>query len=318
MYQNVHTAAARGGASIVPRVLLSYLPQFKTVEPLQRALARTCEPTDYCVDSGAHVWLGDFFKKGLKPPVEAAEKFLQYFVTSIRNLERKPTYVVELDVQQMYGDDTITAWRRDIWAPLERETGVRVCYVWHPPEEWRGWRAMAENESIRYLGMGGIVQVSDEQRMAMAKLAYAVGKPVHGFAGVNIKWITSTPFYSVDSTSWAVGAQAFGAACTFDPSTGKMTWHHIGNSAVRKDPKKAMYSLIKTGIHASDVIDRGRANNVKRYSRYYEQAAKPYQELEAWHTARWRAKGVDWEAQLAKHGNSLPGAAGGHHKAPGV
>lgn len=316
MYQGAHTAAAAGGPSLVHRVLLSYLPQFKTVDPLLRALDRTMQPVDYCVDSGAHVWLGDFFKKEILPPVEQAEKFLQLFVASIKNLQHKPSFVVELDIQRLYGDDRIAAWRRDIWAPFEQETGIRVCYVWHPINEIAGWKRMLECEWMRFLAMASNHQISAEQRTTMVLQAYKVGKPVHGFAAINVTWLKATPFFSVDSTSWAVSAQAFGNAVVFDPTSGGLKRYKVGNAQARKDKSAAMLGLIKTGIHASDVIDLGRQHNRKNYGRYYTQSAEPYKQLEEWHTARWRGKGIDWEKRLAESGNVIAGSAGGHFKAP--
>lgn len=318
MYQPVHTAAAAGGNSVVHRALLSYLPQFKSEKDCLLAYDRCSQPVDYCVDSGAHVWLNDYLKKNLLPPAEKAEAFIRQFVESIQRLKRPPTFVVELDLQRLYGLDTIKAWRRDIWYPFEVKTGIRVCYVWHPVEEMAAWSAMLDDPEMRYLGIGGARHLAEGQRIAMTFMAYRAGKPTHGFAGVNVSWMKNSPFYSVDSTSWAVSAQAFGVASVFDPTTGGLKRYKIGNAQVRKDPRIAELGLIQTGIHASDVIDRGRAKNRKMYARYYSKAAEPYKELEEWHTARWRNKGVDWEDRLKRSGNLPPGSGGGHHEAAAV
>ena len=318
MYQPTHTAAAAGGNSVVHRPLLSYLPQFKSERDCLLAYDRCSQPVDYCVDSGAHVWLNDFLKKSIRPPAEKAEAFIRQFTVSIERLMRPPTFVVELDLQRLYGDDTIQAWRRDIWMPFEARTGIRVCYVWHPTEDLASWKAMLDNPQMRYLGLGGTRHFSPEQRTTMAFSAYRASKPVHAFAGVNVTWMKEAPFYSVDSTSWAVSAQAFGVASVFDPNTGGLKRYRIGNAQVRADERVAALGLIQTGIHASDVIDRGREKNRKNYGRYYSKAAEPYKALEEWHTARWRAKGVDWEDRLKRAGNLPPGSTGGHHKAPAL
>lgn len=312
MYQPKHTMAARGGASVVHRVLLSFLPQFKTVDPLLCALERSSEPVDYCVDSGAHVWLNDFFKKQLLPPVNDVEAFIRRFVASVTKLPRAPTYVVELDLQRLYGGPAVERWRREIWMPFEKETGIRVCYVWHPSDGLDKWKEMLDDTNMTYLAMASNKLITEEQRVFQVFSAFQAGKPVHGFAAVDVRWIKTSPFYSVDSTSWAVSGQAFGNAAVFDPHTGKLKRYRVGNKQMRDNSAIAQLGLLRTGIHASDVIDLGRDKNQKLYSRYYTQSALPYRQLEEWHTARWRNKGVDWEAQLARSGYTVPNFLGGH------
>jgi hypothetical protein len=264
------------------------------------------------------VWLSDFFKGKELPPKARAEETIRAFVSSVKALQHKPTFVVELDLQKLYGHDTVDAWRQDIWVPFESETGIRVCYVWHPVDGQERWKALLDSPDHCFLGMAGLRSLSHEARVGNALQAYVAGKPTHGFAAVDVRWLKSTPFFSVDSTSWAVSAQAFGNAVRFDATTGGFKRYKIGNAQVRKDARVAELGILETGIHASDVIDRGRERNKKEYARYYTQSAKPYAELEEWHTARWRLKGIDWDKRLSESGFVVANAQGGHLQAPAL
>ena len=307
-----------GGSTPLHRVLTSYLPSFKDATRLRTALENTCEPVDYCVDSGAHVWIAAFFKKGEKHPVAKVEKTLETFVASIKSLPRKPTFVVELDLQRIYGLDVVEAWRRDLWAPFEQEMGIRVCYVWHEVDGLAKWSSMLNDPTVRYMGVGGDRTIPVDLRRRMTLHAYAAGKPVHGFASVDVRWMRQIPFYSVDSTSWAVGAQVFGLVPRFDAAAGKIRQGPVGNRQMRENPKIAAANLMRAkGFFPSDILEKTNGErSEKNYNRFYSAAGEVFRQLEEWHTAYWRAKGLDWDAQLRKHGNEIPGASGGHLKSP--
>lgn len=309
-----------GGSAPVHRLLTSYLPAFKNADKLLIALDRACEPEDYCVDSGAHVWLAAFFKKGEKHPVSKVEATLDRFLRTVKSLPRKPSFVVELDLQRIYGLDVVEAWRRDHWKPFEEETGIRVCYVWHQVDGVQRWKAMLDDPEMRYLGTGSDRTVPVDLRKRLMFAAYSAAKPVHGFASVDVRWMRQIPFYSVDSTSWAVGAQVFGLVPRFDAAAGKIRQSHVGNRQFKDDPKVAAANLMRAkGFYPSDILEKTNGErSEKNYARFITAAGEVFRQLEEWHTAYWLAKGLDWDAQLRKHGNVVAGASGGHLKAPGV
>jgi len=305
------------GPAHLHRVLLSYHPGFKNNEKLQIALQRADEPIDYCVDSGAHIWLASYFKHNKKAPIAEVEATLARFIASIRAMPRKPSFVVELDLQRIYGMDVVDAWRRDLWQPFERETGIPVCYVWHRVDGTPKWRSMLEDSGINYLGLSGDRSIGTEIRAALVLEAYKAGKPVHGFASVDTSWMKKVPFYSVDSTSWAVGAQVFGLAPTFDPVAGKIRQVHVGNREFKHAPRKAAANLMKArNFYASDILEK--KDGKKNYPRFFGAAGDVFRKLEEWHTAWWVSKGLDWEAQLRRHNNVIGGSRGGHVQAPRV
>lgn len=278
------------------RMLISPQNPNWPVTKFENALRRT-NPEDFCVDSGAHIWLSSFFKTNERVPIEKVETALRSFMASVEALSAKPHFAVELDLQRIYGGDTVAAWRRDLWAPFERRTGIRVCYVWHPGDDWSSY---LNDPDMHYLGMGGANSDFDmPTRAAMVHQAYKAGKPVHGFASVNSKWIRQVPFYSVDSTSWASSA-FFGGLPKFDGVTGRMQQVKVGKAAFTQDSKKAVGRIAHHGKGKVkiDVLTAGKEQRYARLHDYFQHAADEYDRLERWYTAYWRARGIDWDAAV--------------------
>lgn len=292
-----HTATKRRGINCkVKRLLTSFTNSNWTSTDIEAALINA-QPEDYCVDSGAHVWLSSFFKSNERAEPRLVEKHLTNFMAAIEGMKKPPTFVVELDLQRIYGPDMIAAWRRDLWVPFEKRTGIRVCYVWHPGEEWKPY---LDHPDMHYLGMGGANSDFDvPSRAQMVYAAYKAAKPVHGFASVNAKWIRAVPFYSVDSTSWAAGT-FFGTVPVFDAKTGKVRQLAAGRSSFSSSPKAAAGRLAKAGgkVRLNALTERD--GTKQDYSAFYQHASEVYVRFEQWFTAYWRARGVDWDARLAE------------------
>lgn len=291
------------------RLLTSFVKPSWTAERLEKAI-KAANPRDgYCVDSGAHVWISSFMKTGQMPPRDQVERHLTNFVEHVQRLKQKPSFVVELDLQRIFGMSTIDAWRRDIWMPLEAKTGIRVCYVWQPTDGEATWRAMLSDDRMRYLGMGGAQSgekvIKNEQRAHMIYRAYEAAKPVHGFAAVRGRWLRTVPFFSVDSTSWAAGT-FFGLIPSFNAADGRLSQRSVGRTTFKEQPKLVLGRLAKakSRISVSTLSER---SNGKDFSAFYQQAAGVYEQFEAWYTSYWRARGLDWEGRLAAAGNLPPG-----------
>ena len=281
------------------RFLVSYASAKMTVAKLYQPVLEA-GATDYCVDSGAHIWLSAFFKKAEKPPIGAVEKHIENFITAIRALPTPPTFMVELDLQAMYGLDVVRAWRRDIWVPLEHELGVRICYVWHTDDGGEEWERMLLDPNLRYLGLAtrDIMPTLDRARMVLR--AYYAGKPVHGFASTGAKIMRHVPYYSVDSTSWLAG-QIFGSSRVFDTATGSMRVPKIGRNGAKEDVHGALLGIISTqqavSLQGAASTDRVVSREVAR--QYALCAARSFRQFEDWYTAYWKARGVDWDARLS-------------------
>lgn len=288
----------------VDRLLVSFVSSTWTAERLMRAVNRT-EAPDFCVDSGAHVWLSKFFKTGERPPVEKVEAHLRGFLAAVESLPRKPSFVVELDLQRIYGMELIERWRHELWRPFEKRTGIRVCYVWHVTDGEDQWEGFLADPEVNYLGLGSGGSIPIDQRARLVHAAYKAGKPVHGFASVNGDWIKQVPYYSVDSTSWAAGT-FFGTVPIFNPSTGVVQQLGVGRNTFKAKPRLAAGRLVRAGKGKIKFDTLTESDGKKQdFSAYYQHAAENYRRFEQWYTAYWRIRGVDWEARLAEREREL-------------
>ena len=249
-------------------------------------------PHDWCVDSGAHHYLNAWFKKRTLPPIAEVEKHIQDLVAFIRSAPVRPAFVVEEDLQDLYGRDVVEAWRRDIWKPLERETGTAVCYVWHVKDGEKGWGELLDDPDMRLLGFGGGASLAELLGPKLVMQAHRVGKPVHGFAQVRKRVMQVVPFYSVDSTSWTA-ASLYGLLASFDLQRGT-----VSNSAAGKRARRTMGAKHALGTMAS--ISRGSVQSTDMTAKAgcaastYQLAADAYAKAEDFYTAYWRARGIEW------------------------
>jgi hypothetical protein len=111
----------------------------------------------------------------------------------------------------------------------------------------------------------------------------------------------------VDSTSWGAGS-LFGTVHSFDAQRGMILGKSAGRTLLRTDSSKAVGNLMAAGgrVHLRDLMGVKAGGSL---SRMYQEAAKVHEKFEAWYTSFWRAKGIDWEKQLAKGSSSTAVAA---------
>ncbi len=268
-------------------------------------------PKAYCVDSGAHFFISDWWKHGLRKSIQEVERFQTDLVEELATFPEKPAWVVEMDLQDVYGGPIVDRWRERIWLPVQERMGVPVCFVWHVATDTRAqWDALVADPNVRALGIGGRFARGDSDRgvplaeaHSMCMAAYAAGKPVHGFAQVKREIMLRVPFASVDSTSWASGA-LYGQHTSFDARQGKLLRAEVGRSAQAKDSKRVQGLLaIRSGgkLRAEELRGSGEdsgSGTVQTLVQLYQETADAYEAYEDWITEWWRGHGVDWAARL--------------------
>jgi len=298
---------SREGRARLRHVLLSFVVRSWGADKFQNVLANTQPTHGFCVDSGAHTWMSLYHKTHVKPPMAAVEAAIEKFSENLRTLVAggdRPRFMVDLDVQKIYGLPTINAWRRDIWQPLEKELETPVCYVWHPADGEARWTELLDAPEVRYLGMGSsfsLMPISEWARLV--RRAYAAGKPVHGFAKIHSRYLREIPFYSVDSVSWA-GGPFFGYVSKFDAVSGKMRQLKVGDRSLQEDGNAAVLSRLAKAAGGKipiSLIRRGSGHG-KDYTAFYTNAIEQYARFEEWHTAYWIRRGIDWEGRLLATG----------------
>lgn len=289
----------------VQRLLLSF---YGSEERLLHAL-HDCAPEDWCIDSGAHFFLGAHFKHDKRPPVADVEAHIVRYTDFLRRLPSKPAFAVEMDLQELYGIDLINEWREDIWAPFEEETGIPVLYAWHTMDGKHGFKDMVANPDIRLMGLSNLRATPVPQLTKLVSYAYHHGIPVHGFAAVRGRILKQVPFFSVDSTSWG-SVSLFGVVRSFDPIKGVMKTGAAGRGVFKRDKKACAAAVIKAGrgkIHISDTLGVNAGGDL---SRTYQFAADQYVSFEEWYNAYWKCKGVDWDAKLKAQAQTKAASVG--------
>jgi hypothetical protein len=285
----------------VRRLLVSY--HKGTRNTLMDGWKNSGSPKDWCVDSGAHLYIRRFWDEKICPPLREAEEH----VASLAELARKvrPTFLVEADLQDLYGDDVIRAWRRDIWKPLEQSTGVKICYVWHAHDNLDGWRRMLDDPDMGFLGIAAGAAVVQRIAPEMVSSAYKVKKPVHGFAQVRRMSLQKVPFYSVDSTSWSASS-LYGLIPSLNiKSGGSFSNKHAGKGEMKRGRGKAalgvMAARTKGRVGAADMLGKGGCSDST-----YQWAADVYMSAERFFDAYWEARGFNWGEQLSESDPTNP------------
>jgi len=286
-----------GAAVRMRHLLVSYAVTRNAQSRFNTALAQAGDPHSYVIDSGAHLYISQYFKHGRIDERAVPEKHMREFMTVCRTLERRPAFVVEMDLQDLYGLPVVEQWREELCIPFEHETGIPVCYVWHGNDGRRGWDALLRDDRKRVLGIGGKIiskgGLSGGDAQAMVLDAYAAGKAVHGFAQVKTDVMRTVPFSSVDSTSWG-SAAIYGSTSVFDAASGTVRKRYAGRRDFALHPDKAMGVLLTTGGR----VRRDDMQNAAGTVKVYQEAVNAYDQQEQFFTAWWLAKGVDW----SKHG----------------
>jgi hypothetical protein len=196
-------------------VLMSYL--YIKSKPKKFMKERFAKRPDLriLIDSGAHTFLedkrGEYANKG----IDYWEKYIEGYVSFIRENKEHIFAAVELDIDSLVGTAKVEEWRTKYFEPLEAE-GIQVIYVWHSIKGDAEWEKMCERYS--FIGFSFREVSADftiKKLSKMFNLAKKYKARIHGFAATGMDTISTYPFYTVDSTTWLVGTQ-FGEVNYFD------------------------------------------------------------------------------------------------------
>ncbi len=253
------------------------------------------------VDSGAHTFFSEvdngdpnsglsasMIRKKTKTKASPDEYFDGY-IKWLEIWKDKIDYFVELDIGELVGQKKVLLWRK----MLEDKGLLHKCItVYHPRiMTYRDYLEDIKNSKSRYVALEG--DRLHRKRLPYTQLiepAYAEGVRVHGFAIVKPQIINSSPFYSVDSSSWSAGSR-FGTlmACI---GRGQL------KSVKLNQLNKSLLALIAVGVdHIEDVH-----HVVKQSQRdkRYQISIRAYKALQDYYTELWKLRGIDWEAKIGK------------------
>jgi hypothetical protein len=158
------------------------------------------ETDDFLLDSGAFT-----FMSGAKTTKEEMNGYVNQYIDFINKHDIK--YFIEIDVESIFGMKRVEGWRRHI----ESNTGKRVIPVWHINRGIEYWKGMVQD--YKYVAIGGQVQkifnlnkTDYDNFKKMIQYAKAKGVKVHGLGFTKTKEMSEYQYFSVDSSTWKMGA----------------------------------------------------------------------------------------------------------------
>lgn len=139
-----------------------------------------------------------------------------------------------MDVDKLFGLPQVEEWRRRI----ERGTGRPCIPVWHKERGIDYWLRMCRE--YKYVAIGGLVldirQKEYESIRKMVEYAYLRGVRVHGLGFTKTQDLPNYKFYSVDSSSWTIGAVWSQHCYFFD--TDHMRYRSVKHEGIKTDISK--------------------------------------------------------------------------------
>jgi len=174
----------------------------------------------FMTDSGGFSFIQQLVSKGeLTEETQKEEYWLPYlheYVNWIKNHAEHIFVAANLDLDAIVGREVVDKWNKVYFEPLEKI--VNIVYVAHRDinkeyDDYNGIRRLNEYcKKYKYVG------VSQEYKDYHTKV-YTVAKQykniIHGFAWTSIPLLKSSPFFSVDSTTW-LGGVRYGTSYNYD------------------------------------------------------------------------------------------------------
>ena len=166
-----------------------------------------CEKTIQCVDINNFMLdSGAFsFMSGAKISKKQMEEYIAQYIEFINRYDVK--HFIEIDMDMIFGLKQVEKWR----AMLEKETGKQSIPVWHRNRGVKYYRDMVDE--YRYIAIGSQVQkifnISKQDYENIKKMvlyAYSKGVKVHGLGFTKTQEIQDYKYFSVDSSTWKMGA----------------------------------------------------------------------------------------------------------------
>jgi hypothetical protein len=154
----------------------------------------------FLLDSGAFSYMS-----GAQTTKQEMNRYVNDYIDFINRHDVK--YFMEMDVESIFGMKQVEAWRKHI----ESKTGKQAIPVWHIQRGIDYWKSMVSDYS--YVAIGGQVQkifnlTKADYSNFKKMIDYARSKrvKVHGLGFTKTKEIFDYKYFSVDSTSWKMGA----------------------------------------------------------------------------------------------------------------
>lgn len=202
---------------------------------------------NFILDSGAFSYMN-----GAHSTMEQMDAYVDRYIAFIK--ENGIRYFFEMDVDKIFGLDQVEQWR----GRIEKATGRQCIPVWHKNRGVEYWKKMCHD--YKYISIGGLVLDMKQQEFRlirqMVSYAYDRGVKVHGLGFTKTKELPQYKFYSVDSSSWAIGA--IWAQQRYFFKDGYMQYRRIGRQGYKTDLSKLCLHNMKEWIKYQKFADTWR------------------------------------------------------------
>jgi hypothetical protein len=152
---------------------------------------------NFLLDSGAFSYMN-----GADATLEDMQSYVERYIQFI--IENNIRYYFEIDVDNIFGLDMVEYWR----SMIEKRVGRQCIPVWHKGRGVEYWKRMCAEYD--YVAIGGLVfHVRKKEYEGIKKLiSYANDRAVkvHGLGFTKTSTLHEYGWYSVDSSTWNIGA----------------------------------------------------------------------------------------------------------------
>lgn len=201
----------------------------------------------FFIDSGAYTYQGQ--EKYQDKPKEYWEKQIVRYLSWAKAHKDVIFAIANLDLENLFDFETTVEWNKKYFEPFMLETGIPVCFIWHPCDEDEGWEYYTKR--YPYTGFSWVADSGQDLDFNFGKRMLDVARKnnsvCHGMGMTRTSLLTKLPFYTSDSTTWLVGLQY-----------GEVNyWNGKKMSRLKKDKWKGEYlnDLVSKGCNKQKLLD---------------------------------------------------------------
>lgn len=209
----------------------------------------------FFIDSGAYTYQGQ--EKYWDKPKEYWEKQIVKYLDWARKHKDVIFAIANLDLENLFDFETTKEWNKKYFEPFMLETGIPVCFIWHPCDEEEGWEYYTKR--YPYTGFSWVADSGQDLDFNFGKRMLDTARKnnsvCHGMGMTRTSLLTKLPFYTSDSTTWLVGLQY-----------GEVNyWNGTKMSRLKKDKWKGEYlpNLVNLGCDKQKLLDENPDEMVK-------------------------------------------------------
>lgn len=175
----------------------------------------------FMVDSGGSTFIVNFVTHNTTPEMFKEAYWIAYIENYVQWLHDFKKYIfvaANVDLEMYVGNKVVDKWNKKYFEPLEKH--MQICYVAHEDMSGKGIDPTGIRRITQYLneheyvGISGVKVMKDQHKKIFAYAAIKKRR-LHGFGWTSIPVLKSSPFFSVDSTTWK-GGSLYGTTYLYD------------------------------------------------------------------------------------------------------